>query len=125
MGHSKEDEMRMRMPHAGLITAHNIEMANYMADLLAIIEGERPFVVHNQISRADQNIKAFKTSTNRWLVSVGMVSEGVDIPRLRVLVYLPYARTELAFRQAMGRVVQMMAERWDTCLCGYACPPYF
>ena len=35
-----------------------------------------------------------------------MVSEGVDIPRLRVLVYLPYAKTELAFRQAMGRVVR-------------------
>ena len=106
-GIQKLDEMRMRMPHAGgLVIAHNIEMANYMADLLAIIEGERPFVVHNQITRADQKIKAFKTSTNRWLVSVGMVSEGVDIPRLRVLVYMPYARTELAFRQAMGRVVR-------------------
>ena len=31
-----------------------------------------------------------------------MVSEGVDIDRLRVLVYLPNAETEL-FRQAMGR----------------------
>ena len=35
-----------------------------------------------------------------------MVSEGVDIPRLRVLVYLPNALTELAFRQAVGRVVR-------------------
>ena len=35
-----------------------------------------------------------------------MVSEGVDIPRLRILVYLPHAKTELAFRQAMGRVVR-------------------
>ena len=34
-----------------------------------------------------------------------MVSEGVDIPRLRVLVYLPML-TELAFRQAVGRVVR-------------------
>ena len=67
-----------------------------MADLIQILEGERPFVVHNQITRADQKIKAFKTSANRWLLSVGMVSEGVDIPRLRVLAYLPNARTELA-----------------------------
>ena len=35
-----------------------------------------------------------------------MVSEGVDIKRLRVLVYLPNAKTELSFRQAMGRVVR-------------------
>ena len=35
-----------------------------------------------------------------------MVSEGVDIRRLRVLIYLPNALTELAFRQAMGRVVR-------------------
>ena len=34
-----------------------------------------------------------------------MISEGVDIKRLRVLVYLPYA-AELAFRQAVGRIVR-------------------
>ena len=43
-----------------------------------------------------------------------MVSEGVDIPRLRVLVYLPNARTELAFRQAMGRVVRNDGPNDDT-----------
>ena len=43
-----------------------------------------------------------------------MVSEGVDIPRLRVLVYLPNARTELAFRQAVGRVVRTTAPDDDT-----------
>ena len=114
-GIQKLDELRLRMPKAGgLVIAHNIEMAEYMADLIQILEGERPFVVHNQIARADQKIKAFKTSSNRWLVSVGMVSEGVDIPRLRVLVYLPNARTELAFRQAMGRVVRNDGPNDDT-----------
>ncbi len=42
----------------------------------------------------------------RWLVSVLMVSEGVDIPRLRVGVYATPARTELFFRQVMGRFVR-------------------
>lgn len=37
-----------------------------------------------------------------------MISEGVDIKRLRLLVYLPSAKTELAFRQAMGRVVRTL-----------------
>ena len=35
-----------------------------------------------------------------------MLSEGVDIPRSRVIIYLPKAHTELAFRQAVGRVVR-------------------
>ena len=37
-----------------------------------------------------------------------MISEGVDIKRLRLLIYLPNAKTELAFRQAMGRVVRTL-----------------
>ena len=114
-GIQKLDDLRLNMPNSGgLVIAHSIEMAEYMADLLQILEGERPFIVHNQIANSDAKIKAFKSSTNRWLVSVGMVSEGVDIPRLRVLVYLPFARTELAFRQAMGRVVRNNGPDDDT-----------
>src|SRR5262249_24311675 len=57
-------------------------------------------------------IKAFRNNGKRWLVSVAMVSEGVDIKRLRVLVYLPNALTELAMRQAVGRIVRT-AGPWD------------
>ena len=39
-----------------------------------------------------------------------MVSEGVDIKRLRVLIYLPNAQTELFFRQAIGRVVRSLGD---------------
>jgi superfamily II DNA or RNA helicase len=39
-------------------------------------------------------------------VSVLMVSEGVDVPRLRVGVYATTARTELFFRQVIGRFVR-------------------
>ena len=35
-----------------------------------------------------------------------MVSEGVDVPRLRVGVYATAARTELFFRQVVGRFVR-------------------
>ena len=49
-----------------------------------------------------------RSSNKKWIVSVAMISEGVDIKRLRVLIYLPKARTELSFRQAMGRVVRTM-----------------
>jgi len=114
-GSQKLDDLRDRMPNAGgLIIAPSIEMADYFADLVEIVEGERPFVVHNQVQNADGKIEAFRQSDKRWLVSVAMVSEGVDIPRLRVLIYLSSALTELAFRQALGRVVRTSGPNDDT-----------
>ena len=77
-----------------------------MSALIEMLDGEKPVIVHHKVPNPGPRIKAFKSTDKRWLVSVGMVSEGVDIPRLRVLVYLPYAMTELAFRQAVGRVSQ-------------------
>lgn len=113
----KLDDLRLRMPNAGaLVIAPSIIMADYFADLLEQIEGERPIVVHSATSRTNSSsrIAAFRNTNKRWIVSVGMVSEGVDIRRLRVLVYLPYALTELAFRQAIGRVVRTAGPDDDT-----------
>jgi len=114
-GSKKLDELRLRMPEAGgLVIAPNIEMATYMAKLIEMIEGEAPIVVHSQMGNPEARIKAFRNNDKRWIVSVAMISEGVDIKRLRVLVYLPYALTELAFRQAIGRVVRTMGPDDDT-----------
>jgi hypothetical protein len=55
---------------------------------------------------ASARLAEFSASRRRWLVSVLMVSEGVDIPRLRVGVYATPARTELFFRQVVGRFVR-------------------
>jgi superfamily II DNA or RNA helicase len=107
----KLDEIRIEMPDAGgLIIAQNIQMAKYMAAILLEIEGVKPALVHSEKSNADEQIKDFKNSNKKWIVSVSMVSEGVDIPRLRVLVYLPNSQTELSFRQAIGRVVRSTAD---------------
>ena len=114
-GIKKLDEIRQRMPEAGgLVIANNIEMANYMAKIIEMIEGEAPFIVHSQVANSEQKIQAFRNSSKRWIISVAMISEGVDIKRLRVLVYLPNALTELAFRQAIGRVVRTYGPKDDS-----------
>jgi hypothetical protein len=92
-------------------------MAEYISDLIELIEGERPFLVHSQMPNAEAKIKAFRNLDRRWIVSVAMISEGVDIRRLRVLVYLPIALTELAFRHAIGRVVRTAGPLDDTRTC--------
>ena len=114
-GSEKLSELRERMPNAGgLVIAPNIEMAEYMVKLLEMIEGEKPILVHSQLANPNAKIRAFRETNKRWLVSVAMVSEGVDIKRLRVLLYLPNAMTELSFRQAIGRVVRSSGMDDDT-----------
>ena len=106
-GIDKLNQLRYTMPEAGgLVIAPNIEIAEFMAELLEKLDGEKPIIVHSQLANAEDKIKQFKNTNRKWLVSVAMVAEGVDIKRLRVLIYLPNALTELAFRQAMGRVVR-------------------
>jgi superfamily II DNA or RNA helicase len=90
----------------GLVVAMDKDHARSVAARLQRITGEAPPVVTSDDPQASSAIAAFATGTQRWLVSVLMVSEGVDIPRLRVGVYATTARTELFFRQVVGRFIR-------------------
>ena len=109
-GIAKLEDRKNRLPVAGgLVIAPNIHTAEYMGKLIEILTGKKPVVVHtgDGCDNPEDDIQRFdKVKDNDWIVSVDMIGEGVDIQRLRVLVYLPRARTELKFRQAMGRVVR-------------------
>jgi hypothetical protein len=90
----------------GLVVASDQEHARAIAARLGQVGGEAPEIVMSDEPEASARIAAFSASSRRWLVSVLMVSEGVDIPRLRVGVYATAARTELFFRQVVGRFVR-------------------
>lgn len=90
----------------GLVIASDQEHARAIAARLALIAGEQPEIVMSDEPGASRRIAEFASSDRRWLVSVLMVSEGVDIPRLRVGVYATAARTELFFRQVVGRFIR-------------------
>ena len=51
-------------------------------------------------------IQNFKHGNGKWIVSVGMISEGTNIPRLRVCCHLTRVKTELYFRQVLGRILR-------------------
>jgi superfamily II DNA or RNA helicase len=96
-------------PHpeaGGLVVAIDKEHADRLADRLARVAGERPEIVTSDAADASQRIQRFAAGSGSWLVSVLMVSEGVDVPRLRVGVYATSARTELFFRQVVGRFIR-------------------
>ncbi|MET0557659.1 MAG: DEAD/DEAH box helicase family protein [Solirubrobacterales bacterium] len=90
----------------GLVIASSQDHAREIAARLASIAGEQPELVMSDEPDASRRIADFASSDRRWLVSVLMVSEGVDIPRLRVGVYATAARTELFFRQVVGRFIR-------------------
>ncbi|MBS1868916.1 MAG: DEAD/DEAH box helicase family protein [Actinobacteria bacterium] len=90
----------------GLVVATDKQHAVELAVRLEAISGEAPMIVTSDEADASQRIARFAAGTQRWIVSVLMVSEGVDIPRLRVGVYATSARTELFFRQVVGRFIR-------------------
>ena len=90
----------------GLVIASDQDHARAIAARLGSISGQQPELVMSDEPGASRRIADFASSDRRWLVSVLMVSEGVDIPRLRVGVYATAARTELFFRQVVGRFIR-------------------
>ena len=91
----------------GLVIAKDTFHADSIADLLARITGERPMLAHSDVDDPKSVIGAFSEGDQPWLVAVRMVSEGVDIPRLRVGVYATNYVAPLFFIQAVGRFVRM------------------
>lgn len=91
---------------AGLVIATDQQTARAYAKLLGEITGEKAVVVLSDDTGSSGRIAEFGSGTQRWMVAVRMVSEGVDIPRLAVGVYATSASTPLYFAQAIGRFVR-------------------
>ena len=95
----------------GLVIAADASHARRVAALLREATGRAPLVVLHTEARAAAKLAAFTRSRDAWIVAVNMVSEGVDIPRLRVGVYATAAKTPLVFRQIVGRFVRTIPGR--------------
>jgi superfamily II DNA or RNA helicase len=90
----------------GLAVAADSSHARQIAKLLGEVTGRAPLVVLHTEANAARKLQDFGGSREPWIVAVNMVSEGVDIPRLRVGVYASAAKTPLIFRQIVGRFVR-------------------
>jgi superfamily II DNA or RNA helicase len=95
----------------GLVIAADSSHARRIAALLREATGQKPLVVLHNEPRAAEKLAGFTNARDPWIVAVNMVSEGVDIPRLRVGVYATAAKTPLVFRQIVGRFVRTIRHR--------------
>lgn len=100
-------EIRSEHSNAGgLVIAMDQDHARGIAELLERRHGARVVVATSDDPSASRRISRFAAGNDEWIVAVRMVSEGVDIPRLRVGVFATNTTTELFFRQAIGRLVR-------------------
>ena len=105
--------------YGGLVVCNTISDAMALYDRVCAQYGQGfAEVVTSQDKEASTKINDFKDSAVPWLISVNMVSEGVDIPRIRAIVYATNTSTSLFFTQVMGRGVRNARHKpndVDTC----------
>ncbi|MDQ2651349.1 MAG: DEAD/DEAH box helicase [Actinomycetota bacterium] len=97
---------RVQPDAAGLVIAADQDHARGIARLLHQRHRASAVVATSDDPSASSRIARFAESRDPWIVAVRMVSEGVDIPRLRLGVFATTTTTELFFRQAVGRFVR-------------------
>jgi superfamily II DNA or RNA helicase len=117
MGHALERAHQRlldirRRGHAdagGLAVCMDQAHARKVAERLRRLTGTMPAVALSDDPDASAVIARFAAGREAWIVAVRQVSEGTDIPRLRVGVWATNASTELFFRQVVGRLVRVVA----------------
>ncbi len=109
LDHAEQRLTEIRQTHSdagGLIIATDQDHARAIASLVAKRYGAKPEIALSDDPKASSVIDRFSQSDDPWIVAVRMISEGVDIPRLRVGVFASTTTTAMFFRQAVGRIAR-------------------
>jgi superfamily II DNA or RNA helicase len=106
-------EREMFPDAGGLIVASSTAHAKHIQKLMISL-GESSVLVSYQEQDPTETIARFKKTNQRWIISIGMISEGTNIPRLRVCCYLSQTTTELYFRQVLGRILRVHSSDNET-----------
>jgi superfamily II DNA or RNA helicase len=108
LGCQKLYEIRSESYNAGgLIVASSVKHAKRVCKLLTEKFDQSAILVTYHHDNPLAEIEAYRYGTTQWIVSVGMISEGTDIPRLQVCCHISAVKTELYFRQVLGRILRI------------------
>ncbi|MEZ8699633.1 DEAD/DEAH box helicase [Vibrio lentus] len=110
LGCKKLAEIRKNTPNAGgLVVAASIQHAQTIKKLLSEKYAQSVSIVTYRHDEPLAEIERYRRSDTQWIVSVGMISEGTDIPRLQVCCHMSSVKTELYFRQVLGRILRVIS----------------
>ncbi|MEZ8189713.1 DEAD/DEAH box helicase [Vibrio sp. 1F279] len=91
----------------GLVVAASVQHAQAIKDILSLKFGQTVSIVTYRHEEPLAEIDRYRQGNSQWIVSVGMISEGTDIPRLQVCCHMSSVKTELYFRQVLGRILRI------------------
>ncbi|MCH1929937.1 DEAD/DEAH box helicase family protein [Shewanella sp. A25] len=91
----------------GLVVAASVKHAHSIAKMLIEKFAQTVSIVSYLDDKPLKDIQQFREDQTQWIISVGMISEGTDIPRLQVCCHLSAIKTELYFRQVLGRILRV------------------
>jgi superfamily II DNA or RNA helicase len=91
----------------GLIVASSVEHAIDIVNFIQRELNEEADLVSYKENNPAEIIQKYKHGTKKWIVSIGMISEGTNIPRLQVCCHLTHFKTELHYRQILGRILRV------------------
>jgi superfamily II DNA or RNA helicase len=104
----KLDNLRTNSPNTGgLIVAASYQHALQIQSILSGHFGKEATLVSYRLDDSPELINRFREDISEWIISIAMISEGTDIPRLQVCCNLTDITTELYFRQILGRILRM------------------
>jgi len=108
LGCKKLTEIRSKSPSAGgLVVASSVQHAQTIKKILSQKYAQSVSIVTYRHEDPLAEIERYRQSDAQWIVSVGMISEGTDIPRLQVCCHMSSVKTELYFRQVLGRILRV------------------
>lgn len=108
LGCKKLTEIRSQSPSAGgLVVASSVKHAQTIKKILSQKYSQSVSIVTYRHEDPLAEIERYRQSDAQWIVSVGMISEGTDIPRLQVCCHMSSVKTELYFRQVLGRILRV------------------
>ncbi|GAA0786746.1 MULTISPECIES: DEAD/DEAH box helicase [Pseudomonadati] len=101
-------ELRRTNPTAGgLVVASSIKHAKQIYKTLVTDLHQTASIVTSHLKQPSSIINTFRHNQTQWIVSVGMISEGTDVPRLQVCCHLSHIKTEMHYRQVLGRILRV------------------
>lgn len=104
-----------------LVVAQNIKEAKYVRDYIQEVYGLRAEMIVSEAVDSNERLEQIrqKCQDNACdkpdvIVSVGMISEGVDIPQIKVIAYLSAVLTTLYLIQVIGRALRRISVGVDS-----------
>jgi superfamily II DNA or RNA helicase len=111
----QSETYRKKKKPIGLVTCRSVKEARRVAEFLTVVYSEYCEVIVSEDEKSANRLREISEGKNQpnWVISVGMVSEGVDIQNIKVIVFLNAITTILFLIQLIGRALRRIAYTKD------------